>query len=71
MSKKNPKAVYKLLGLTDKNPVTTTTRGSVNTFGMAPTPPAKPQSILHAKNEKERIDAFSQRLAKRLQNPNQ
>lgn len=70
MSKKNPKAVYKLLGITEKSTVANASKGSVNTFGMAPPPPAKSPSIMAARNEKERVDVFAQRLAQYTQKNN-
>lgn len=67
MSKKNPKAVYKLLGITEQSTIANSSRGSVNTFGMAPPPPAKTPSIMSARNERERVDVFAQRLAQYIQ----
>ncbi len=72
LSKKNPKAVFKLLGITEKpqQPAAHSYKGGTNTLGMPPAPPVKKPSIMSARNEKERIDVFSSRLSKHTNQQN-
>lgn len=71
LAKKNPKAVYRILGITPGETSTaTTTSSGINTLGLGPTPPTKQPNILQVRTEKERAALFQQRLAQHMKKHN-
>ena len=68
LSKKNPKAVYKLLGISDKARPATPSRTSVNTAGLATPPPPRQPSIMKVKTERERMSLVADRLSAHIKN---
>lgn len=71
LAKRSPKAVYKLLGVSESvAPPVTPFQGSTNTNGYNVTPPVKTPHIMSVRTDRERVALFKQKMDAGLANIN-